>query len=206
MLVPFLSDSLPKQMILLYSPHFWYVKHVKSLTVSYIFLKTEQKGRTPPPPQPFSSISASDPLTLILGRIWTTWILGPAVHQAVPSSSSATWQGNAPSCTCNAAPAGAPHVLCGTRSPCPGGETLGSPSSKCICFCSQGTESSWMNSKPVLSVLCTQTPQICEGRCGKTRDAQMANFGLANIAAGRESGPVRSQGGALGALCVSKLL
>lgn len=141
-------------MILLYSVHFWYVKHVKSHTVSYIFLKIEQEGRKK---APFSSISASDPLTLILGRIWTTQILDPDVHQAVPSISSTTWQRNAPFST---------RTTWHQLEPCMSHEAHGHPArvvtlwglraKTAFTFASQVTESSWMNSKSVLSVLCSQ--------------------------------------------------
>jgi len=60
-----------------------------------------------------------------------------------------------------------------------------------------------MNSKSVSSVLHTQKTQIHEGK--GTGDVQMTNLGLANIPTGRGFSPAWSQGGALGALCFSKI-
>lgn len=67
---------------------------------------------------PFSSISASGHLTVVLGRIWTAQLLAPVVHQAGPSFSSTIWQRKGPfAYRCGMAPARALQVPCGMCSP-----------------------------------------------------------------------------------------
>lgn len=67
---------------------------------------------------PFSSVSASGHLTVVLGRIRTAQLLAPVVHQAGPSFSSTIWQRKGPfSYRCGMAPARALQVPCGMCSP-----------------------------------------------------------------------------------------
>lgn len=67
---------------------------------------------------PFSSVSASGHLTVVLGRIWTAQLLAAVVHQAGPSISSTIWQKKGLfSYRCGMAPARAPQVPCGMCSP-----------------------------------------------------------------------------------------
>lgn len=128
-------------MILLCSLHFWYVKHVKSCNVPYIFLKIEQECRK----HPLSfSFSASGHLTVVLGRIWTAQLLAPVVHHAGPSFSSTIWQRKGPfSYRCGMAQTRALQVPCGMCSPAWVLTCWGLRAQSVFCFHSQVAESGW---------------------------------------------------------------